>query len=73
MKALALAAFLAAYPATAQQPEKEIDLHVTRAEAQLVLNALTLLPWKDVNPLIVKLSDQLKTQLAPRAPEAAPQ
>lgn len=54
-------------PAHAQQKDanKEVELHVTVAEAQFIINQLALAPWKEVNSLIVKLAEQVKKQLAP--------
>ena len=63
-------ALLAAGPALAQAPPqpapgKIITFAMTESEAQLVVNALTAMPWKDVNPLVQKLFQQANEQLKP--------
>ena len=72
---LAIALF-AAGPALAQappQPGKIITFAMTESEAQLVVNALTAMPWKDVNPLVQKLFQQANEQLKPPpAPQPPP-
>ena len=54
---------LVATPVYAQ--ERGLTFTVTQPEAQIILNKLGEMPWKDVNPLMQKIIPQLNAQLAP--------
>ena len=71
MKKYVFAFVLFATPALAQNPAQNVTMSITVAEAQQVLNSLGQQPWKNVNPLMQKLINQINPQLTPPpAPEA---
>ena len=59
------------FPAWAQ-PSKPLTITLTQDEAQFVLNKLSEYPWKDVNPVMSKIINQLNTQMQTPPKEAKP-
>lgn len=45
-----------------------VTLGVTEREANLILNALTTMPWRDSNELINKLAQQLQSSSSGEEP-----
>lgn len=66
--ALAAILLLAATPALAQVPERSYTLVVTGGEIEIIARGLGELPAKTVNPLIVKLNQQISAQDKPPPP-----
>ena len=66
MRAL-LAASIVIFVVTALAPAsaKDVVLTMTPAEATALLNKYGELPWKDANPLMVKLIGQINDQIKP--------
>ena len=54
--------------AFAQTPPQNHTLTVTTEEANVILNKLADMPWKDANPLLQKLISQLNEQNKPQTP-----
>ena len=73
MKKYVFTFVLFATPALAQNPAQNVTMSITVAEAQQVFNLLGQQPWKDVNPLMQKLINQINPQLTPPAPPPAPE
>jgi len=46
-----------------QQEQFKIKVELTPAEMELVLNALSFRPWREVNDLIIKLTNEYNKQL----------
>jgi hypothetical protein len=55
--------------AQAQETPKNHTLSVTTEEANVILNKLAEMPWKDANPLLQKLISQLNEQNKPPPPK----
>jgi hypothetical protein len=73
MRLLLAAVIVGASIATsvAQQPTQQpatVTMTTTVTEAQTMINALSAMPWRDVNPLMNKLIGQINQQIAPPAP-----
>ena len=54
-----------------QPPERSYTLNVTGSEANVIGNALSALPYRDVAPILNKLQAQIKEQDAKPAPTAS--
>lgn len=71
MRAIAILAALAATLTAAQAQtttQRTYTLTVTGDEAGLILTELGKMPWKDVNPLMIKLIGQVNSQSQPALP-----
>jgi hypothetical protein len=57
-------------PAAAQQPQPQSKLTITLTpdEVQFVLNKLSEHPWKDVNPVMSKIINQINPQMTATTP-----
>lgn len=71
MKHVLISAFVLALASPAFAQPVAYTFTVSPDEANVMLNKVGELPWKDVNPLMQKLVAQLNAQNHPPAPPAA--